>query len=217
MKRMILGVLDALGWLEPEDKDANYNDLWLQENEEIVRTSRHPRLSEEPTFFPDNDDRVSPQGSSMSQVPFPAQIVDFQRNHRNVSPPLPKRTQASTIPLPQTSFKNFTGLEKQPCEVAIINLTTFDEVGKALKELGERKLVIVNLLCTAVREKQRVLDVISGGTSIIDGSAERVGEDTFLFAPNTIRITNEELETGDLTEHYANDLPLQDHLLVEAC
>ncbi len=75
-------------------------------------------------------------------------------------------------------------------EVKIIVMTpaAFDEVEKIANQLKSRKTVVVNLSGTTKEVSQRILDFLGGTVFALNGSMQKVSNDTFLFAPSNISI-----------------------------
>jgi FtsZ-interacting cell division protein YlmF len=108
-----------------------------------------------------------------------------------LSPPLP-----TFYPLPKPQLPS-PGLS----EVVIFEIKKFDEVTRVLEELKGKKLVVINLQCEKLTDSQRVIDVISGGVCLMNGSLERVSEKIFLFTPEFINI----IGSSNISEDYQHN------------
>lgn len=197
MKAAIAKVLELIGLHEPLSyPEDQYDDLWVQAN---------PKGSAQQYEF---ESGAYPYPTP-SHMDYEEEYPDMNRNRQTATLDYdataprdrPSRPFETALNMPRIpNFADTTSQISAPCEVVIIDIHEFNEVTRVLKELSDQKLVVINLICDALSERQRVLDVISGGTSIINGSAERVGDTTFLFTPSSIRVTSSQEETNPLPQ-----------------
>lgn len=76
-------------------------------------------------------------------------------------------------------------------EIVVLEPRSLDDALAAAECLKARRPVIVNLRDAERDLARRIVDFICGVTYAIDGQMQRVGEEIFLFAPNTVTVTAE--------------------------
>lgn len=75
-------------------------------------------------------------------------------------------------------------------EVVVKTIHLVEETREALQLVQERKTVVLILDQLPLKQAQRVLDWMAGGTCAIDGQTFWIGERTFMFVPNQVQITS---------------------------
>lgn len=78
-------------------------------------------------------------------------------------------------------------------EVVVMEPRTFEEMPQAIRALRERKSVVLNLTIMDPDQAQRAVDFVAGGTYAIDGHQERIGESIFLFTPNCVQVSTQQI------------------------
>ncbi len=73
-------------------------------------------------------------------------------------------------------------------EVVVKTVTSIQETRQVLELVQERKTVILILDKLPINQAQRVVDWVAGGTCAIDGQTFWIGETTFMFVPNQVRV-----------------------------
>lgn len=240
MKRVLPKILEAVGILDPEHPDAyGYDDLWAQNNEGYSSNNGSPNGGYGSASYPPSGDhqympayhQAQPMATPLAnggahndghQQFAPTPSVNHQPRSHNQPPVSNPPPFAAAYPSPTPYFDSeqqtphLPKVPKQnlafsnPSEVVILDIKSFEEVPKVLQQVKDRKLVIVNLNCMTAEEGQRVLDVVAGGTSIIDGAIERVSETIFIFTPQFIKITSREEDKA------STHRSIVDHALPEA-
>jgi cell division inhibitor SepF len=69
---------------------------------------------------------------------------------------------------------------------------SFDDARRAADGLKSGQQQIVNLEQTPTDMTERIVDFLNGATYAIDGSVEKIGEQVYLFTPNSVTIDIEE-------------------------
>lgn len=187
MKPAIIKILEFFGLFEPQAYPSeNYEDLWGQPHEDgYGKGESYEYDSYQDDSYSNMNEVEEHLNMNRTYPPIPTQPAPDSKKVYSIED-LNTRFNIPKIPHMENSNIPTGSL----CEVVIINIQEFNEVTRALEELSHQKLVVINLNCGLANERQRVLDVISGGTSIINGSAERVSESTFLFSPSSIKVTS---------------------------
>ncbi len=76
-------------------------------------------------------------------------------------------------------------------EIVVLEPRSLDDALAAAECLKARRPVIVNLRDAERDLARRIVDFICGVTYAVEGQMQRVGEEIFLFAPNTVAVTAE--------------------------
>lgn len=69
---------------------------------------------------------------------------------------------------------------------------SFDDARRAADGLKEGQQQIVNLEQTPADMSERITDFLNGATYAIEGSVEKIGEQVYLFTPNSVTIDVED-------------------------
>lgn len=69
---------------------------------------------------------------------------------------------------------------------------SFDDARRAADGLKEGQQQIVNLEQTPVDMAERITDFLNGATYALEGSVEKIGEQVYLFTPNSVTIDVED-------------------------
>ena len=69
---------------------------------------------------------------------------------------------------------------------------SFDDARRAADGLKEGQQQIVNLEQTPADMTERIIDFLNGATYALEGSVEKIGEQVFLFTPNSVTIDIED-------------------------
>ncbi|MDR7420592.1 MAG: cell division protein SepF [Armatimonadota bacterium] len=85
----------------------------------------------------------------------------------------------------------------RPMEIVVLEPRSFDEARAGADHLKARRPVIVNLRDVDRDLARRVVDFTCGVTYAVDGHMQRVGDEIFLFTPNTVTVMAESSREGD--------------------
>lgn len=113
------------------------------------------------------------------------------RSEGDWRPSASRRNRPSTPPAPTGSNNvvSMPGMSQQTGEVVVMEPRSFDEMPAVIRNLRDRKSVVMNLTLMDPAEAQRSVDFVAGGTYAIDGHQERIGENIFLFTPNCVSVS----------------------------
>lgn len=89
------------------------------------------------------------------------------------------------------SFKVVSHPKMSSYEVRIIEPKAFEDAPIIVRNLKEKRSVILNLQSLDMSQSQRLVDFLSGATHAIDGQQQRIGDRVFLFTPNNVSILSE--------------------------
>ncbi|WP_408955964.1 cell division protein SepF [Natroniella sp. ANB-PHB2] len=93
---------------------------------------------------------------------------------------------------PKNKFPLQTDSLVQDCNrenIDIVQPTSFEEAQTIADKLKAGHLVVVNLTEVKRRLATRIIDFVSGTSYALGGNIEKVGEDIFLFAPKSVKIS----------------------------
>jgi cell division inhibitor SepF len=76
----------------------------------------------------------------------------------------------------------------RPMEIVVLEPRSLEEARAGADHLKTRRPVIVNLKDTDRDLAKRIVDFTSGVTYAVDGQMQRIGDEIFLFAPNTVTV-----------------------------
>lgn len=76
----------------------------------------------------------------------------------------------------------------QDSEIVILEIYSEQDTEQALQILRQRKPVILKLTQLKPETAQRVVDWMAGGTYAVNGQTLWIGEQTFLFVPNSVQV-----------------------------
>jgi cell division inhibitor SepF len=111
-------------------------------------------------------------------------------NHFRDSVRATSQDQAETIATTSHKRRSFGMLSQMREEVVILKPSAFADMHQAIQLLRDQKIVILNLSLMQPSKAQRFIDFVSGGTVASDGHAVHLGEQTFLFAPGWMQISD---------------------------
>ena len=87
--------------------------------------------------------------------------------------------------------------QRQQLKVVVLQPRSFEDVQSMVEHIKARRPVILNLDLCEIKNRQRVLDFMSGATYGSGGKIQKISEFIFLSAPSTVHIDN---ITGDIYE-----------------
>lgn len=76
-------------------------------------------------------------------------------------------------------------------EVIVHEPRSFEETMAIVKNLKEKRTVILNLHLLDKETSRRTVDFVCGATHALNGNQQRIGDTVFIFTPNNINLTTE--------------------------
>ena len=127
------------------------------------------------------------------KTPEPAKPMPPQRK---VMPetPLPGKVLPMSPKLPITGL---SGAGDNPFKMVIIEPLSFEECPKLVDSLKAKRPIIINLEKIDQDLGKKVFDFLSGATYALNGTAQKVANNIYVFAPESVDITAK-LDTGAL-------------------
>lgn len=76
-------------------------------------------------------------------------------------------------------------------EVIVHEPRSFEETISIVKNLKEKRTVILNLHLLDKETSRRTVDFLCGATYALNGNQQKIGDTVFIFTPNNISLTSE--------------------------
>lgn len=81
-------------------------------------------------------------------------------------------------------------------KLVVIEPKSFDECPKLVDSLKGRRPVIINLEKIETETAKKIFDFLSGATYALNGNVQKVANNIFIFAPESVDITANQEERG---------------------
>jgi len=81
---------------------------------------------------------------------------------------------------------NYRGYEVMVCEPR-----SYEESVGIVKQLKEKKTIILNLHLLDKEQALRIVDFICGATHALSGNQQKIGDSVFIFTPNNVALSAE--------------------------
>ncbi|MDQ2800843.1 MAG: cell division protein SepF [Armatimonadota bacterium] len=125
---------------------------------------------------------------------------DYEDQEEEVSEPQPQPQSAA--PSARASGGSYNPLRRPPAlridQARNTRITvrravqSFDDARRAADGLKDGQQQIVNLEQTPPEMAERIIDFLNGSTYALEGSVEKIGEQVYLFTPNSVLIEIED-------------------------
>ncbi|HHT64158.1 MAG: cell division protein SepF [Bacillota bacterium] len=83
---------------------------------------------------------------------------------------------------------------QRPVTMMLVKANSFDEVENIAQNIKERRSVIVNFDETEKETAQRMIDFLSGTVFALEGTVQKVSQNTFLFATSNLDVIGQIIE-----------------------
>ena len=74
-------------------------------------------------------------------------------------------------------------------EVLVCEPRSYDDSVDIVKQLKERKTIILNLHLLDREQSLRIVDFLCGATHALNGNQQKIGDTVFIFTPNNVSLT----------------------------
>lgn len=125
-------------------------------------------------------ERLSRESSRKTQAEYKAP-VSFGDNSGNKAMPIERRISVAGT----SAFK-----------LVVIEPKSFDECPKLVDSLKGRRPVIINLEKIETETAKKIFDFLSGATYALNGNVQKVANNIFIFAPESVDIAANQDERG---------------------
>ena len=76
-------------------------------------------------------------------------------------------------------------------EVVVSEPRSYEESVSIVKQLKDRKTVILNLHLLDKEQAMRIVDFLCGSTHPLNGNQQKIGDSVFIFTPNNVSLSSE--------------------------
>ncbi len=80
-------------------------------------------------------------------------------------------------------------------EVVVVEPRAFSEAKQIAMNLKEKKTIVLNLHLLDKEQSQRTIDFLCGAAHALNGQPQKVGDMVFVFTPNNVTLSTENLES----------------------
>jgi cell division inhibitor SepF len=119
--------------------------------------------------------------------PVPAPPRPAERSY-SAAPKYSARPQEESR-LPLKPAPGAAGRETKPFKMVVIEPAGFDDCSKLVDSLKARKPVIINLESVESDVARKIFDFLSGATYALSGNVQKISNNIFVFAPESVDIT----------------------------
>ena len=82
-------------------------------------------------------------------------------------------------------------------EVMVVEPRSFGEAGQIVKNLKERKTIVLNLHLLDKEQSQRTIDFVCGAAHALSGKPQKVGDMVFIFTPSNVTLSVDSTENAN--------------------
>ena len=125
----------------------------------------------------EDDDIFDAMENEMGGVEYP---TDANAALEPIYATKPKDRENSKI----VTHPNYRGYEVLVCEPR-----SYDDSVDIVKQLKERKTIILNLHLLDREQSLRIVDFLCGATHALNGNQQKIGDTVFIFTPNNVSLT----------------------------
>ncbi|MDO4552194.1 MAG: cell division protein SepF [Bacillota bacterium] len=97
--------------------------------------------------------------------------------------------ESRTAPLPAGNKPPAVGKETKPFKMVVIEPVGFDDCPKLVDSLKAKKPIIINLEKVESDTARKIFDFLSGATYALSGNVQKVSNNIFVFAPESVDVT----------------------------
>lgn len=88
-------------------------------------------------------------------------------------------------------------------EVTVIEPRSFSEAAQIVKKLIDKKTVVLHLDLLDKEQSQRTIDFVCGAAHALDGTAKKISDMVFIFAPSNVSLS---IENGAVQNKFTESL-----------
>ncbi len=127
--------------------------------------------------FENRDDIFEDMASEMDEYPISDNLA-LEPMYSSKS----NQSQASNV----VSHPGFKGYE-----VCVSEPRSYEESVSIVKQLKDRKTVILNLHLLDKEQAMRIVDFLCGATHALNGNQQKIGDSVFIFTPSNVALSSE--------------------------
>lgn len=103
------------------------------------------------------------------------------------------KNRSQTLPQGQPKLMPVGANPTTKMEILNFTMSNYEMTGEIFNYIKGKKPVIVNMQQLGAGEVQRAVDYLTGACFALNGSVERVAENIFVFAPENVALSPEQL------------------------
>lgn len=127
--------------------------------------------------FENRDDIFDDMASEMDEYPISDNLA-LEPMYSSKS-----NTQTSSNVVSHPGFKGY--------EVCVSEPRSYEESVSIVKQLKDRKTVILNLHLLDKEQAMRIVDFLCGATHALNGNQQKIGDSVFIFTPSNVNLSSE--------------------------
>lgn len=185
-----MGLKDFMKVVAGIDDDVEITQEEIEERKQLIRNESRAEESRVATPAP------APSTSYSTPISEPLTGFSHKADEGIYATPI-------AVPAPKTE-KHSTMNGSSQFKMIVIEPKKFEECTKLVDSLKARKPIIVNLEKVETELARKMFDFLQGATYALDGSANKVTPNIFIFAPKNVDI-NAKLNRGDTEAGYPNN------------
>lgn len=129
--------------------------------------------------FENRDDIFEDMASEIDEYPVSDNLA--------LEPMYSSRTNQQTTPASNVvSHPGFKGYE-----VVVSEPRSYEESVSIVKQLKDKKTVILNLHLLDKEQAMRIVDFLCGATHALNGNQQKIGDSVFIFTPSNVALSSE--------------------------
>ena len=110
--------------------------------------------------------------------------------------PKPRPAMQPVVPKPARVVPMGNPVGRQ--EILNLTMSSYDMTGEISNYIKARKPIVVNMQQLDATEVQRAVDYLTGACYALNGSVEKVAENIFIFAPEHISVSPEQVKQKNI-------------------
>lgn len=127
--------------------------------------------------FENRDDIFDDMASEMDEYPISDNLA-LEPMYSSKS-----NTQTSSNVVSHPGFKGY--------EVCVSEPRSYEESVSIVKQLKDKKTVILNLHLLDKEQAMRIVDFLCGATHALNGNQQKIGDSVFIFTPSNVALSSE--------------------------
>ncbi len=125
--------------------------------------------------FENRDDIFDDMASEMDEYPVSDNLA--------LEPMYPSKQSQSSNVVSHPGFKGY--------EVVVSEPRSYEESVSIVRQLKDRKTVILNLHLLDKEQAMRIVDFLCGATHALNGNQQKIGDSVFIFTPSNVSLSAE--------------------------
>ena len=125
--------------------------------------------------FESRDDIFEDMASEMDEYPVSDNLA--------LEPMYSSKNQATANVVSHPGFKGY--------EVVVSEPRSYEESVSIVKQLKEKKTIILNLHLLDKDQAMRIVDFLCGATHALNGNQQKIGDSVFIFTPSNVALSAE--------------------------